>query len=264
VNVSLHVDASGPATGPVLVLQHGFTGSARNWRPQMRALRERTRVVAFDARGHARSAQQFTPARYALTDFVSDFSEVASAASPQAPVIAGGLSLGAAVALHFALAETARVAALVLAAVPAGAGRGFSGQAAAFAEALEHEGAEAAGERFVWGESSGLDPQAAKLVRNGFLEHPPASLAAILRETLASLPGIAELAPRLAGLDVPALIVVGSEDRGSLEPCRALADALPRARLVEIAGAGHVVNLAAPGAFNAALGEFLASCELAA
>jgi pimeloyl-ACP methyl ester carboxylesterase len=257
VSHSLFVDAQGPERGPVLVLQHGFAGSARNWRPQMRALRERARIVAFDARGHARSARQFTPARYALADFVRDFGDVAEDAAAGAPVIAGGLSLGAAVALHFALAAPARVSALVLAAIAPGAGRGISAHAEAFAAALDAHGVEVAGEQFVWGAASGLDAQAAKLVRQGFLEHPAGSLAAILRQTLASLPTIEQLEPRLAALDVPALVVAGTADRGSLEPCRALARALPRARLVEIEGAGHVVNLAAPDAFNAALGELL-------
>ena len=50
----LHVEAEG--TGPVLVLGHGFGGSARNFRAQSRALVDVARVVRFDARGHARSA----------------------------------------------------------------------------------------------------------------------------------------------------------------------------------------------------------------
>jgi len=257
VSASLHVDTSGPDSVPLLVLQHGFAGSARNWRPQMRALREHTGVVAFDARGHARTARQFSPAGYALSDFVRDFGDVADAASPDAPIVAGGLSLGAAVALHFALAAPDRVAGLILAALPPGAGRGLASEAFAFAETLDREGSEAAGERFVWGSESGLDQQAARLVRQGFLEHPPQALAAILRETLATLPAVGELAPRLEALDVPTLVLVGGADGGSLESCRALARVLPRARLVEIPNAGHVVNLAAPEAFNACLAEFL-------
>ena len=113
------------------------------------------------------------------------------------------------------------------------------------------------GERFVWGERSGLDAQAAKLVRQGFLEHPPAALARILRETLASLPTAEQLRDELVALAVPALVVVGSNDRASLVPARELAEALPDARLVEVPGAGHVVNLAAPAAFNDALVAFL-------
>jgi len=257
VSGSLYIDRAGPDHGQVLLLQHGFAGSARNWRPQMRALREQVRVVAFDARGHARSANRIATARFGLDDFVRDFSDVADLVSPSAPLIAGGLSLGASVALHFALSAPQRVAGLVLAAVPPGAGQGFGAVAGEFADALERDGSEAAGERFVWGAASGLDPAAARLVRQGFLEHPASALAQILRQTLASLPTIESLAPRLAELDVPTLVLVGSDDRGSLEPCRRLAEALPNACKVEIPQAGHVVNLAAPGEFNDALRSFV-------
>jgi pimeloyl-ACP methyl ester carboxylesterase len=65
------------------------------------------------------------------------------------------------------------------------------------------------------------------------------------------------MASALAAVAAPALVVVGAEDRGSRAPSEALAAALPRARLVVVPGAGHVVNLAAPAAFNAALETFL-------
>jgi len=260
VTASLHVDASGPEDAPLVVLHHGFAGSARNWRPQMRALRDRARVVAYDARGHARSARRLATTRFGLDDFVRDFGDIADAQmGAREDFVAGGLSLGAAVALRFALRERARLRGLVLAAHPAGrsSGRGFAASALEFADALEREGLEAAGERFVWGAGSGLDAQAAALVRKGFLEHPAESLAAILRQSIAAIPSPEELASELAQLRVPSLVVVGGDDAGSLDACRSLARALPDATLVEIPGAGHVVNLAAPREFDAALASFL-------
>src|SRR5439155_1234249 len=145
----LHVEVEG--SGPVVVLAHGFGGSARNFLSQARALRDRYRIVRFDARGHARS------------------------------------------------------------------------------------------------------------VRRAFLEHPPHGLAHTLRGVLAAEPSLDELAPRLAELARPALVIVGARDRMSLPASRALAAALPRAKLVVVEGAGHVVNLAQPAAFNRALEEFLAA-----
>jgi pimeloyl-ACP methyl ester carboxylesterase len=53
----------------------------------------------------------------------------------------------------------------------------------------------------------------------------------------------------------------GGSARTSLGPSRALAKALPAAVLEEIPGAGHVVNLARPAAFDAALGRFLDGLE---
>ncbi len=62
----------------------------------------------------------------------------------------------------------------------------------------------------------------------------------------------------LRQLRVPALVVVGQED--VLTPpatARAMCDQIPAGRLVEIPGAGHLANLEAPQAVNAAIVEFL-------
>jgi len=250
----LHVDVEGD--GPVVVLMHGLGGSARNWGPQVRALRSRYRVVRFDARGHARSEAPSAPQAYEPEAFVADVGRVLDQVGATRATV-GGLSMGAGVALRFALAHPDRVTALVLAAFPGSRdGDGFASVGLAFADAIERRGLEAAGAEFVWGDDSRLD-SAGRLVKQGFLEHPPHALASTLRKLVAAQPSVDELAPVLAGLRTPALLIVGAEDRGSLEPSRQLAAALPNARLVVIPGAGHVVNLQAPKEFNAALLEFL-------
>jgi pimeloyl-ACP methyl ester carboxylesterase len=216
--------------------------------------------VTYDARGHARSPAPDDPAAYREAALVADLAGVARGCGDPAPV-AGGLSMGAAVALHLALDDPAAVRALVLASLPAalaaGVGEGLAGRAEAFAAAIDAEGLEAAGARFVWGPASGLDREGAALVRQGFLEHPPHGLAHTLRQFLARLPSAEPLAPRLARLEHPVLVVSGEGDPASRAAGRALAERLPHARLVEIPGAGHVVNLARPDAFNAALEAFL-------
>ena len=250
----LHVEAEG--TGPTIVLAHGFAGSARNFGPQARALRDRYRVVRFDARGHARSAAPDDPAAYTPATFVDDLGRVLDGRA-----VVGGLSMGAGTALRFALAHPECVQALVLAGFPPGpdVAASFTARAREFADAIERDGVEAAGARFAWGPETSLDPAAARLVRQGFLEHPPHGLAHTLRGVIAAQPSVGELAPRLARVTAPALVVVGGTDRLSLGPSRALADALPDARLVVVEGAGHVVNLADADAFNAAVREFLAA-----
>jgi pimeloyl-ACP methyl ester carboxylesterase len=241
------------------LLAHGFGGSARNFRPQLRALRGRYRVIVYDARGHARSGAPDAAQDYTLECFVSDLARVLDQAGAERAVV-GGLSMGAGVALRFALAHPARVQGLVLASFPASAhaGEGSTARAAGFARALDEEGLLAAGERFVWGERSGLSPRDAALVRQGFSEHRPQALAHVLRELIAVQPAVDELAPELRHLDLPALIVAGEDDSPSVATGRELAAVLPRARLVVVPGAGHVVNLERPEAFNAALFAFLA------
>jgi pimeloyl-ACP methyl ester carboxylesterase len=254
----LHVEADG--TGPTIALAHGFAGSARNFGPQARALRDCYRVVRFDARGHARSAAPDDPAAYTPATFVRDLGRVLDGLGTATAVV-GGLSMGAGTALRFALAHPERVQALVLAGFPPGpdVAEAFTARAGQFADAIERDGLEAAGARFVWGPGTGLDPAAARLVRQGFLEHPPHGLAHTLRGVIGAQPSVAELAPQLARVAAPALVIVGGTDRLSLAPSRALAHALPEARLVVVEGAGHVVNLADPEAFNAAVRDFLAA-----
>ncbi len=253
--VSLHVERVGE--GRPVVLGHGFGGSARNFRPQARALGERGRFVLFDARGHARSDAPSDPDAYDPTCFVADLARLVDETNEPRAVV-GGLSMGAGIALRYALAHPERLRGLVLAAFPRGADEDGSREwSLAFADAIEQDGLEAAGARFAWGERSRFDPKGAALIQQGFLEHRPRSLAHTLRRLLAVQPAVADMQAALRRLDIPVLVVVGGDDAHSLVPSRALAQALPQAELVVIDHAGHVVNLAAPRAFNAALAAFL-------
>ncbi len=238
------------------MLGHGFGGSARNFRPQARALAPAHRVVLFDARGHARSEAPPDAAAYAPECFVEDLRRIIDDETSGAAIV-GGLSMGAGIALRFALRYPQRVRGLVLAAFPSGSESSSSSWAESFAAALDANGVDAAGNEFVWGERSKFDPSGAKLIRQGFLEHRAHALAHVLRELLAVQPSITELKPELEGLVVPTLVVVGSDDRVSLEPSRELARVLPAATLAVVEGAGHVVNLAAPKKFNALLQSFV-------
>jgi pimeloyl-ACP methyl ester carboxylesterase len=228
----------------------------------MRALRERYEVVAYDSRGHARSDAPDDRRAYSEAALVRDLGAVVGAVGDAHPVV-GGLSMGAAVALAWALAEPATPRGLVLASLPAGpgTGRGVSAHAGAFAEALDQEGVDAAGARYAWGPGSGLDERGATLVRQGFLEHSPHSLAHILREFLGCRATPAELATRLQSLNVPTLVLAGELDEASLPACRELARLLPHAELEVIPAAGHVVNLAQPAAVNSVLHAFLAALD---
>jgi len=255
-DVALHLEVEGE--GATVVLLHGFGGSARNWRPQLRALRGTQRVAAFDVRGHARSEAPPDAAAYRPACFVADVAHVLDHLGVERAVV-GGLSMGAGIAASFAATHPARVRGLVLGALPPGAGEGMRqrGWALAFADAIERDGLEAAGGRYAWGDESGLDANAAKLVRAGFLEHPPHAIAHTLRELLAVQPGWAALAESLRPLDLATLVIAGGRDSVSLGPCEKLAAALPRAELLVVPEAGHVVNLEARDAVNAALGDFL-------
>ncbi len=252
----LHVEVDG--TGPAVLLAHGFGGSARNFGPQMRALRARYRVVRYDARGHARSEAPADPQAYTPAAFVDDMRRVLDQVGAETAVV-GGLSMGAGIALRFALAAPGRVRGLLLCAFPAGADDpdGFAGKALRFAERIERDGLEAAGEDYVWGPGTKLDRNAVTFVRQGFLEHPAHGLELALRGVIAAQPPVAAMREALATLRAPTLVVVGSDDSPSRRASEGLVEAVPNARLVIVPGAGHVVNLQKPDEVSAAIGEFL-------
>jgi pimeloyl-ACP methyl ester carboxylesterase len=85
-------------------------------------------------------------------------------------------------------------------------------------------------------------------------EQPITNLVATV-QALAARPDSSETA---ASIDVPTLVLVGERDQ--LTPpsdSEALAEALPRGRLVRIPGAGHLTPLERPDGFNEELVVFL-------
>jgi pimeloyl-ACP methyl ester carboxylesterase len=260
--VHLHIVSEG--SGPVVLFAHGFGGSARNFMPQARELRLSHKIWLYDTRGHARSGTPETTDAYGWPALLSDFDTVVQGAVrdatnvEQRPLVVGGLSLGAATALLWALQTNVALDGLVLAAYPESS-ESQRQWAQSFADAIEAEGLEKAGERFVWGASGTFARTDASAIRRGFMEHAPQALAGILRMALANIPDIVSLAPTLSELRIPTLIVVGGEDALSLEPSRALATQIPGSQLAIIENAGHVVNLSQPRAFNRELAAFLAN-----
>ena len=65
--------------------------------------------------------------------------------------------------------------------------------------------------------------------------------------------------PQLARAAIPALVIVGEEDGITpVAEARAMASALPESTLAVLPRAGHLANLEAPDAFQAALWPWLA------
>jgi pimeloyl-ACP methyl ester carboxylesterase len=64
----------------------------------------------------------------------------------------------------------------------------------------------------------------------------------------------------LGAIDCPTLVVCGADEQ-VVPPAemRAMSDAIPGARFVSIAGAGHLCHVEAPGPFEAAVSAFLAA-----
>ncbi len=77
---------------------------------------------------------------------------------------------------------------------------------------------------------------------------------------LLAMRGRKDYTGHLEDFHLPALVIGAEEDRAvPVENARALAAGLPQSRLCIIPGAGHLVNLEQPEAFNRCLLDFLRS-----
>jgi predicted alpha/beta-fold hydrolase len=91
----LHVEILGPDDAPTVVLAHGYALSQHAWHYQRRALSERFRVVCYDQRGHAASAEALS-GDYSMGALGRDLAAVLDATTaPDERVVLVGHSMGA-------------------------------------------------------------------------------------------------------------------------------------------------------------------------
>jgi pimeloyl-ACP methyl ester carboxylesterase len=256
------VEAEAHGDGVPLVLSCALATTRENWRPQLAPLvAAGVRVVLWDFRGHGGSDAPDDPAAYDLHKVVDDLARVLDWAAPGQPAVLAGLSFGGLASLHLALRSPSRVRALAL----LGSGPGFKNpEAQARWQAQVEKTASYALER---GMPAFASRAAATLV--GQKPDTAAARSAAAAIAAQSATGIAHFARRVAGpaepvidrlgeIAAPALVLVGERDEQYLRAADVLTARLQRAEKVVIPGAGHIVNLDAPEAFDAALIGFLA------
>jgi pimeloyl-ACP methyl ester carboxylesterase len=91
----LHVEEYGPADGPTVVLSHGWTCSTLFWAPVVRLLAADHRVIAYDQRGHGRSAPPATRKGYGTAQLADDLQAVLEAVTGDGErVVLAGHSMG--------------------------------------------------------------------------------------------------------------------------------------------------------------------------
>jgi pimeloyl-ACP methyl ester carboxylesterase len=106
-----YYDSAGGAAGePPIVLVHGATFRSEDWENVFPRLATRYRVIAFDARGHGKSARA---ASYAIEALADDLLRVIDGVAG-GPAIVIGHSMGGSSALVAAAARPAAIRALVL------------------------------------------------------------------------------------------------------------------------------------------------------
>jgi 3-oxoadipate enol-lactonase len=248
-------EAAGDPSLPPLVFLHGIGGAARAWRGQLKFFRDRYRAIAWDMPGYGGSAPLPTVSIAALADALQDFLEQVGATKS----ILVGHSIGGMIVQQL-LAKNPRIAAaVVLAQTSPAFGKPDGDWQKSFLAA--RLGPLDRGETLVSlaptlvKELVGDDPDVTgmELARDCMASVPEATY----RATMLALMGF-DLRNALKNIAVPTLVLSGSRDNNAPAPMMAkMATYIPSATYVELEGAGHLVNLERPEAFNAALNGFL-------
>lgn len=245
-------------SGPAIVLGHSFLCSGEMWEKQVPVLAETYRVINIDYRGHGKS--NTVEREFDVYDLVDDTTAILDEIGIEQAIWAG-LSTGGFAALRAALTVPERVRAIVVADASAAAETFYP----KFKYRVLGIGARLVGMRPFVSAVAPIMFGRTTLKENSELvgEWIPSLLSMELPSLLRFLEAIVtrdSLLDRLAEIEVPALIMVGEEDRAQPVPCaRQIAAGIPGARLEIIPKAGHLSALEQPEAFNSALLEFLNS-----
>jgi 3-oxoadipate enol-lactonase len=248
-------EAAGDPALPPLVFLHGIGGAARAWRGQLDFFGDRYRAIAWDMPGYGGSAPLATVSIATLADALKGFLQQVGAAKP----ILVGHSIGGMIVQQLLAKVPGIAGAAVLAQTSPAFGKPDGDWQKSFIDA--RLGPLDRGENMV-----SLAPT---LVRDLVGDDPDVSGMQLARDCMAAVPEATYRATMLAllGFDqrsalkniaVPTLVLSGSKDKNAPAPMMAkMATYIPSATYVELEGAGHLVNLERPAAFNAALEFFL-------
>jgi pimeloyl-ACP methyl ester carboxylesterase len=232
-------------TGRPVVLIHGAAGRAEVWSPQLTGLADIARIIAVDLPGHGATAGEGCQA---VEQYAAWVTALLDALGTERPLLVGH-SMGGAIAQTLALGDPARFAGLVL------VGTGARLRVLPRILQLFREGSLRVASDLVGSLSySPSTPPGAVIEAERALHDTAAAV------TLGDFHACDkfDLLGRLGDLRLPALVVVGRDDRLTPPKYAAyLARSIPAARLVEIDGAGHFPQLEQPAAVNATLRGFL-------
>jgi pimeloyl-ACP methyl ester carboxylesterase len=262
--VRLYYEATGQGTP--LVFVHEFAGDCRSWDPQVAYFARRYRAITYNARGYPPSDVPETLDAYSQDIAVDDLRGVVEQVAG-GPAHICGLSMGGYATLHFGL----RYPDLARSLVVAGCGYGsdtpeaFQRDADALGERIQRNGMAAVAPVYAEGpmrvQFQRKDPPGWRAFADALARHSTTGSAMTLRGVQGRRPTVYSLQDRLARLTVPTLIVTGDEDEPCLEPGVFMKRQIKTAGLLVVPNTGHVVNLEEPGAFNAAVLEFLTLAE---
>ncbi|MEU5030065.1 bifunctional 3-oxoadipate enol-lactonase/4-carboxymuconolactone decarboxylase PcaDC [Streptomyces milbemycinicus] len=241
----------GPATAPPLILGPSIGTSLAVWEPQLPALARTHRVLRWDLPGHGRSPAGLLPSDGSATvgDLAALVLRLADAQGWERFAYAG-ISIGGAVGLYLAAYHPERVGSLAVVCSSARFGEPAAWRERAALVRAEGTEAMVASRPGTWfSHRFAASPRAVALLedlracdRAGYAACCDALASYDLRSALPSITG------------VPTLVVAGRDDPATPPAhAREIADAVPGASLLEVAGAAHLAGVERPGPVTAAL-----------
>lgn len=236
--------------GPAVILITGSNLDRRMWNREAAWLSKTRTVVRYDLRAHGESDTATQP-----FSMVGDLIGVMDAVKIQKAALIG-LSAGSSIALDAALEFPDRVERVVLSG-PAPSGYVSTTPLPFVADmiaALNAGDYRQVAEILLAAPVFAAPPDAQPLVRQMVTGND--RMWTVKRELmLRPAPAI----DRLEAVRVPTLVLIGDKDQFQREPAELLAKRIPGARLVRVAGGGHLLNLTSPAEFQAAVEPFLAA-----
>lgn len=251
-------DSGGSAVA--ILFSHGLLLSARQFDPQVTALRDRYRCIAYDHRGQGRSA----PSKLRSIDLETLTADAIALieALGLAPVHFCGHSMGGYVGMRLAARRPEFVRSLILLDTSADPEppdnvprfRKMSWIARYFGTSLVIDGTM----KIMFGHTTLTDP-----ARDGERRAWRRALQTNRRAIWRAVNGVIErrgIANELPAIKAPTLILVGEEDLATVPAkAEAIHAGINGSRLVRIPAAGHITTWEQPGAVNATLAAFLAA-----
>lgn len=264
-DVDLAVAEAGVGGRPLLLV-HGFTGAKEDFTEWLDPLATRGwHAVAPDHRGHGSSSQPASDDAYSFTILAHDMLGLADALGWERFALLGH-SMGGMVAQVMAVEAPSRLTGLVLMDTGHGPVAGLDPDLAAAAVAIARERGMDGLVEIMKEHTSPLDTAAhQRLVaqRPGYAEFGEGKMRATSPHLYAAMTALFVSSPdRLDDLatlprTLPALVIVGDQDRPFIAASERMTAAIPGAVLAVIADAGHSPQFENPDGWWTALTEFL-------
>ena len=248
-----------PKTLPTLVLFHAFPLSSGMWKPQLQALKGLARPIPVDLPGFG-SAKPFARGKKpSIAGMARLAAKELDRLGVRGPVMAAGISMGGYVALEFARLYPKRVGALGLFSTRPGADAPEQKKKRrALAQSVLREGTvllvKKSAPALLGKTTLRRNPSLLRLIGRMIRRNGPQGPA----DSLVAMAGRRDNTAVLKRFQGPVLVIAGRED-GVISPdeSRAMGRLVRRAEVTVLAGAGHLVNLEKPQAFNRVLVSFL-------